>query len=164
MASPDPEPSSSAPDVAVTVRAATRADVEHVARFNLAMARETEALELDLDTLRAGIGAVLDDPGRGQYRIAERGAEVAGCLLVTYEWSDWRNGEIRWIQSVYVHPDHRRRGVYRALYEDVRREARAAGARALRLYVDRDNAAARRVYETLGMSPSHYAMYEAELE
>jgi GNAT superfamily N-acetyltransferase len=151
-------------DPGPAVRPATRADVEILVEFNRAMARETERLELDPDVLRRGVRAVLDDPRRGFYRLAERGGEVAGGLMVTFEWSDWRAGDVWWIQSVYVAPDHRRRGVYRALYAAVLDEARDAGARGLRLYVAADNAAARRVYGALGMEPSHYRLYEAPLD
>ncbi|MFB6240308.1 MAG: GNAT family N-acetyltransferase [Gemmatimonadota bacterium] len=142
------------------IRDADIDDRETIVRFNRALARETEDRELDEDTLRAGVNALLSDPARGRYYLAEEEGEAIGQLLVTTEWSDWRNGEIWWIQSVYVAPDHRRRGVYRALHEHVRRRARETGAVGLRLYVDRKNRAARRGYEELGMERARYAMYE----
>lgn len=144
----------------VSVREADLDDLDVIVRFNRAMARETEGRELDPDTLRAGVNALLSDPLRGRYWIAERDGEVAGQLMITYEWSDWRNGEVWWIQSVYVRPEDRRSGVYRALHREARRRAREAGAVGLRLYVDRDNEAARTVYEELGMRRAQYRMYE----
>jgi len=146
------------------IREADIDDLETIVRFNREMARETEGRELDPSTLRAGVNALLSDPARGRYYLAVEedgnGSEVLGQLLVTTEWSDWRNGEIWWIQSVYVAPEHRRRGVYTALHRHVREQARSLGAAGLRLYVDRENRAARRSYEELGMERARYAMYE----
>lgn len=144
----------------IETREATLEDLDNIVRFNRAMARETEGRELDEATLRAGVNALLSDALRGRYFLAESSGETAGQLMVTYEWSDWRNGEIWWIQSVYVAPEHRRRGVYRALHRDVRRRARRAGAVGLRLYVEAGNDAARAAYEELGMDPARYRMYE----
>jgi ribosomal protein S18 acetylase RimI-like enzyme len=106
------------------------------------------------------VEALLADPSRGRYYVAEAGGETVGQLLVTTEWSDWRNAEVWWIQSVYVSRRHRREGIYRALHDEVREAARSSGAAGLRLYVDRDNRAAKETYETLGMRRSHYRMYE----
>ena len=146
--------------MSITVRAAAPADVDRIARFNRAMARETEGRELEPSVVRAGVEALLADPDRGSYWIAEREGEVAGQALVTTEWSDWRNAEIWWIQSVYVAPDHRRAGVYRALHRHLRDRARQRGAAGLRLYVDRDNRRARSAYRELGMEEARYVMYE----
>ena len=147
----------------VNVRAATPADLDIIVAFNSAMALETEGIELDVDRLRRGVTAVLDDPGRGRYFLAEIAGSVVGQLMITYEWSDWRNGCFWWIQSVYVHPDYRRRGVYRALDAHVRAEARRdGGVCGLRLYVDRDNHVAQRVYASLDMQHSHYDLYEID--
>ncbi len=146
--------------MSITVRAAGPADVDRIARFNRAMARETEERELDPEVVRAGVEALLAEPARGSYWIAEREGEAAGQALVTTEWSDWRNAEIWWIQSVYVAPEHRRAGVYRALHRHVRDRARAEGAAGLRLYVDSDNRAARATYRELGMEEARYVMYE----
>lgn len=146
------------------VRAAAPADAAAIAGFQLRMARETEGLELDRPTLDRGVAAVFADPARGAYWVAERGdtdRRVIGSLLTTFEWSDWRNGTVLWIQSVYVVPEERGRGVYRALYERVRRQVEESpGLKGIRLYVDRRNAAAQRVYERLGMSREHYEMFE----
>lgn len=143
------------------VREATAADIEVLVQFNAAMARETEAKTLDPATVRPGVAAVLHEPRRGFYLIAELDGEIAGCLMITYEWSDWRNGDWWWLQSVYVPPEYRRNGVFRALYTEVeRRVSAASGIAGLRLYVERDNARAQQTYAALGMSQTHYHMYE----
>ena len=128
------------------------------------MAMETEHKRLDPDTVRQGVRAVLEEPARGCYFIAERDpGEPVGTLMLTHEWSDWRNGNWWWIQSVYVDPAHRRSGVYRALYDHVHALAQATpDVCGLRLYVERENANAQRTYESLGMSDAGYAIYEAE--
>jgi len=144
------------------VRSAVPADLDVLVRFNAAMAHETEDKRLDPVRLRAGVAAALEDPQRGHYLIAEQDGRVAGALLVTREWSDWRNGWFWWIQSVYVAPEARRAGIYRALHAEVLRQAAAAGAVGVRLYVDRGNSGAQRTYERLGMQPSHYVFYETQ--
>jgi GNAT superfamily N-acetyltransferase len=147
----------SAPDI----RPARPEDAATLVDFQLRMARETEGLELDLPTLTRGVQAVLDDPSRGQYWIAEAEGRVVGSLMTTYEWSDWRNGTVLWIQSVYVPPELRGSGIYRRLYEHLRERVLATpGLMGIRLYVDRRNTAAQSVYERLGMSCEHYATFE----
>lgn len=148
-----------------TIRRAHRDDLDTICANNAAMALETENKALDPDTLRAGCDAVLQDPSRGGYWLAVDGdGRVVGQLMLTYEWSDWRNGEFWWIQSVYVSPQYRRQGVYRALYESVQREARAAeNVCGLRLYVYRSNRAAKATYEALGMTDYGYEVFETEL-
>jgi ribosomal protein S18 acetylase RimI-like enzyme len=155
----------------ITVRAASFDDIEQLAAWAIAMAMETEHKRLDPDTVGPGVRAVLDEPARGCYFIAERDAsnadgatrEPIGTLMLTHEWSDWRNGDWWWIQSVYVDPAHRRQGVYRALYDHVQALAQAApDVCGLRLYVERENSNAQRTYESLGMRDAGYAMYEAE--
>src|SRR5436305_1236856 len=137
----------------LTVRAATAADLAVIVDFNCRLAAETEGKTLDRNVLTPGVRAVLADPAKGLYFLADEGGAVRGQLGVTTEWSDWRNGWFWWIQSVYVHAGHRGRGVFRRLYEHV-----AAAARddpdviGLRLYVDDDNAAAQQVYLRLGMT------------
>jgi GNAT superfamily N-acetyltransferase len=144
------------------LRAATSADLEHLVEFNAAMALETEALVLDRERLRRGVAALLAEPARGRYRVAELDGQVVAALLLTFEWSDWRCGDWWWIQSVYVRPEARRRGVFRALYRSVEDEARAdTGVCGLRLYVERDNVSAQNTYASLGMAETHYRMYEA---
>ena len=147
------------------IRDAIWSDRTTLACFNAAMARETEDRELDAELLQAGVDAVLRDAGKGFYLMAERDGESVGQLLITFEWSDWRNGVFWWIQSVYVHPENRRQGVFRSLYEDVlRRAERAQNVCGLRLCVERGNAAAQAVYRRLGMGPTIYEMFELAVE
>ena len=144
----------------LSIRTATVADVPALCAWNAAMARETEGLELDPAVLERGVRGVFEQPRRGLYLVAERDGAAVGGLLVTWEWSDWRNGDYWWIQSVYVAPEARRGGVFRALYAEVERRVRAEHAASLRLYVEADNRRAQQTYAGLGMHPSHYAMYE----
>ena len=148
----------------LVTREAVAGDAATLAGFNRAMALETESKSLPMETLLPGAQAVLGDPRHGFYVVADVGSEIAGSLLVTYEWSDWRNGRFWWIQSVYVRPGFRRRGVYRALHEFVRDRARSAGdVVGIRLYVERDNGAAQRTYAALGMAETPYRIYEEML-
>ena len=143
------------------VRDAHPADAPLLARWARTMAHETEGLELDLPTVTAGVEAVFADPRKAAYWVAERDGRIAGCLMTTFEWSDWRNGVILWIQSVYVIPEERGRGIYRVLYEHLRRRVEGdPGLKGIRLYVDKRNAAAQAVYEKLGMSREHYDTFE----
>lgn len=149
------------------VRPARPEDLETLARFSAAMALETEGRHLDEVRLRRGIQAVLDSPARGFYLVAELNEPppgvVIGQLMVTYEWSDWRNATFWWIQSVYVEPAWRRLGVYRKMHETVLQEARQRGnVCGLRLYVERENTVAQTVYERVGLLPSTYRIYEAD--
>ena len=147
-----------------TLRRATTDDAETLARFNEAMAKETEDKTLDPDMVREGVRAVFDKPEQAFYLVAERNGAIAGSLMITTEWSDWRNGTFWWIQSVYVRPEDRREGVYTALHRDVRQRAReASGVCGLRLYVERDNTVAQEAYEELGMTEPPYRMYEEVL-
>jgi GNAT superfamily N-acetyltransferase len=143
------------------IHPATLDDLEIIAANNVALAREAEGRQLDPSTVRAGVQRLLTDPARGVYYLAERDGKTVGQLLITREWSDWRNGWFWWIQSVYVAPDARRQGVFRALHTYVAAEARRQpDVCGLRLYVDRHNTRAQRVYEGLGMRPSGYQIYE----
>jgi ribosomal protein S18 acetylase RimI-like enzyme len=144
----------------MAVRRATSADAVCLIDFNARMALETENLTLDRATLEAGVRAILEDSAKGFYFVAEIDGRVVGQLMITFEWSDWRNGNIWWIQSVYVLPEYRRRGVFRAMFEHVEHEARGAGVVGLRLYVEQHNAAAQGTYQRLGMSLSHYQLME----
>jgi GNAT superfamily N-acetyltransferase len=145
----------------VTVRRATPADLDVLVRFSAAMARETEGRVLDMDRLREGTRAVLESAERGFYLVAETNSTVVGQLLITYEWSDWRNGVFWWIQSVYVEPSARRRGVYRTLHEHVLQEARARGdVCGVRLYVEKGNMGAQAAYARMEMTPTAYRVYE----
>ena len=142
------------------IRPARPDDAETIADYNAKMATETEGLQLPPATVRAGVASALQEPHKARYFVAEIDGRVVGQLMITREWSDWRNGDIWWIQSVYVDADHRRCGVFRALYQHARTEARAAGAVALRLYVEQDNRAAQQTYTQLGMSLTHYLVME----
>lgn len=145
------------------VRPATTADLDWLAASAVAMAWETERKRLDPQTVRAGIEAGLADPAKARYFVARRDGTPAGTLMLTSEWSDWRNGAWWWIQSVYVPAEHRRCGVFAALYAHVEAMARAApGVIGLRLYVEHDNAAAARTYEAQGMRDAGYRLYESE--
>ena len=144
------------------VRPATFADIPDLCAWNAAMAWETERKRLDPACLHRGVAGVFEQSGRGLYLVAEHAGQSAGCLMLTYEWSDWRGGAFWWIQSVYVAPTARRQGVFRALYEAARQRAVEAGAIGLRLYVETENDAAQATYAGLGMQRCHYAMYETE--
>ena len=148
-------------DEATTVRFAEPRDMDSLISFGRTMASETEGLRLDEKTLAKGVRAVFDSPERGFYVIAELGGRAVGGLMITYEWSDWRNAWWWWIQSVYVLPKFRKRGVYRALHEWVEREARKRrDVCGLRLYVDRQNLTAQQVYSRLRMTRSRYDFFE----
>ena len=145
----------------IRTRAAAVTDAADIVAFQRAMARETEEIELDADVVTRGVHAVFDQPSRGRYFVAEAGGAVVASLLITYEWSDWRDGNVWWIQSVYVRPEHRRRGVYARMYEAVKGAALAdPGVRGIRLYVDRRNTPAQDVYRRCGMNGEHYLVFE----
>jgi len=147
----------------LTIRKARRTDAETIARFNEALAWESEGVRLDGDRLRAGVAQVLRDESKGVYFLAESEGTVVGQTMVTYEWSDWRNGVFWWIQSVYVEAEYRRTGIFRRLFEHVRAVAQHHPAVCgLRLYVDRDNARAMDVYLRLGLSEARYSMMEED--
>ena len=143
----------------LNIRAATPADEAVIARFNAALAWESEGKTLDGPTLSAGVRALLADPHKGFYTLAEAGGEVVGQTLITFEWSDWRNGWYWWIQSVYVADYARRGGVFRSLYEHLKAKATAdPTVIGLRLYVETDNARARQTYAGLGMEEEPYLL------
>jgi GNAT superfamily N-acetyltransferase len=145
------------------IRKAVTADAENLISFNQAMARETEGKTLDLLTLKNGVEAVFRDDSKGFYVVADEGGRIVGGLMVTFEWSDWRDKWFWWIQSVYVVPDARGKRVYSELYEFVRSAAAGRGDVAgFRLYVEHDNEHAQAVYKKLGMNESHYLMFEEE--
>jgi GNAT superfamily N-acetyltransferase len=147
---------------AIEIRAASKADIPFLVDCNAAMALETEHKTLDRAVLTRGTRAIFEEPRRGFYRVAERAGKAVGSLMVTYEWSDWRNGDWWWIQSVYVTPAARRTGVFSALYADVEQQARArSGVIGLRLYVENENSIARATYAALGMSDAGYRLLQA---
>ena len=145
------------------IRLAVPSDVDALVEFNQAMALETEGKRLNTEILRAGVSAVFGDEKKGFYVVAEDKGTVAAGLMVTTEWSDWRNGWFWWIQSVYVRPEHRGGGLYGRMYEFVKERAAQVGdIRGFRLYVEKKNERAQRVYEKLGMERTYYLMYEEE--
>ena len=143
-----------------TIRKAVQSDSGSIIAFQQAMALETEGLDLEIDLLTKGVAAVFEIPARGQYWVCEIDGEVIASLLITYEWSDWRNADVWWFQSVYVIPEHRRKGIFRKMYDTIKREAEASSVAGLRLYVESNNLNARKTYEAMGMSSEHYTMYE----
>lgn len=143
----------------VTIRRGTLADAQTIVSYNHAMALETESKDLPLDILTKGVGRVLEDPSKGRYYVVEEDGEVAGQLMITLEWSDWRDADCWWIQSVYVRPESRRRGYFKRLYQHVREEAIKIGVCGLRLYADNENLNAQETYKNLGMT-SHYSVFE----
>ncbi len=145
------------------VRHATLTDARTIAAFNQAMAAETEGITLDPAAVGDGVRRALGNPRLGTYYLAEVDGTVVGQTMVTTEWSDWRNGFFWWIQSVYVAPEHRGQGVFRALYEHIHKLAQSRHEiRGLRLYVRRDNRRAINTYRGLGMSPTDYVFLETE--
>jgi len=143
-----------------TVRQSTADEAGRIAAWNVAMAAETEGVQLDLPTVEAGVRAVFQGRAGTFYLTCEVVDEAAGQLMVTREWSDWRNRWVYWIQSVYVHPDHRGRGVYTAMHQAVVDRARRDGAGGVRLYVDTTNHRAATVYAKVGMDGEHYQVFE----
>jgi GNAT superfamily N-acetyltransferase len=147
-----------------TVRLAVPADRPSIARFNQAMALETERKHLPDDVIQAGVAGLFLRPELGFYLFAEVDGQPAGGLMITHEWSDWRNKVFWWIQSVYVLPEFRGQGLYRRLYQEIKRLAQAEGnVCGFRLYVERENEKAQAIYEHLGMRAAHYLMYEEPL-
>jgi GNAT superfamily N-acetyltransferase len=144
----------------LTIRKAQRTDTEAIIDFQQKMAWETEEMKLVPEIISGGVNGVFDDPSRGQYYVAETSGQIIASLLITYEWSDWRNSNVWWFQSVYVLPDHRRNGVFRNMYAFIKREAQNNNIAGLRLYVESNNVRARKTYEALGMDSQHYTMYE----
>lgn len=144
------------------VRPAKPDDADTIAQFNIAMALETEGKTLESAVIAAGVRRVLDRPEHGRYLVATDSAgSVVASLMITHEWSDWRNGQVWWIQSVYVHPGHRRRGVFKKLYHATRELGRQTpGVIGYRLYVERENLRAQATYRSLGMTQTPYLIYE----
>jgi ribosomal protein S18 acetylase RimI-like enzyme len=143
------------------IRVATPHDAGVLIEFNAAMALETEGKQLLPEVIGAGVRSLLQKESSGFYVVAEDSGRVAGSLLVTKEWSDWRNGEFWWLQSVYVRPEFRRQGVYKRLYRHIQEmAAKDPGVCGFRLYVERENARAQTTYRALGMKETRYLVYE----
>lgn len=149
--------------MAIDIRSAGPDDAPIIAAFNTALAEETEGRRPDAERLRAGVAALLADPLKGRYWLASENGKIAGQISITYEWSDWRNGMFWWIQSVYVHPEHRKTGVFSRLYRHVFELAdNDPAVCGIRLYVDRDNKHAQAVYRSLGLDPAGYQVMEID--
>lgn len=150
---------------AFTIRRGEPRDAVVIADFNRRMAWETEHKRLDLEVLSRGVSQVFNDPAKGFYLVAELAGEVVGQLMITFEWSDWRDGWFWWIQSVYVREDSRRRGIFRTLHDEAIRLAQASGnVVGVRLYVERENTRAQATYERLGMRDPGYVVREFMLK
>ncbi|MGI8555469.1 MAG: GNAT family N-acetyltransferase [Pyrinomonadaceae bacterium] len=146
------------------IRVATAADTNSLVEFNQAMAFETEHKNLDAQVLQSGVEAIFQDERKGFYAVAESGGKIIGGLMVTFEWSDWRSQWFWWIQSVYVLPEKRGQGIYRKLYDFVKKEAQMRNdVCGFRLYVEKENTAAQNVYKKLGMAESYYLIFEETL-
>ncbi len=145
----------------IFIREANKSDIQLITEFQLTMAMESEGMTLDKKVLEKGVSAVFDDPGKGKYYVAEYKNQVVGSMLNTFEWSDWRNGTIIWFQSVYVMPEYRNLGVFKEMYAHVKAlvntDEQLVG---MRLYVDKGNDRAQKVYQALGMNGEHYDTYE----
>src|SRR4051812_31787771 len=149
----------------MNIRPAILSDGPLIADFNIRLAEESEQLRLDANCVSAGVAALLADAAKGVYYVAESNGTVVGQLMVTYEWSDWRNGNIWWIQSVYVREDFRGQGVFRALFKHLQELALTTKeVCCLRLYMQADNLRARRSYEGLGMKRTKYEVFQLDLE
>lgn len=144
----------------IKIRRARPSDLETIVDFNVRLADESEGVELDRGRLRCGVANALEDERRAFYLIAESAGEAAGQLMVTYEWSDWRDGEFWWLQSVFVRPDFRRQGVLKALYARVLELAEQSNVCGIRLYVEHENEAAKAAYESFGITPTVFEMRE----
>ena len=147
----------------IQIRKATPRDVQTLVFFNTSLAWETEARHLDAETITRGLQNLLRRPELGFYLLAELGGEIAGALMITTEWSDWRNGQFWWIQSVYVRAEYRRQGVFKRLFEEVKQQSQKDDdVCGLRLYVEHNNHTAQRTYHTLGMQETSYRLFELE--
>lgn len=149
--------------IAIKIRSAETKDIPVIAQFNSAMARETENKILNHEIVTSGVTFILDHPQYGFYCVAETDQRIVGQIMITYEWSDWRNGVFWWIQSVYVDPDFRMAGVFKRLYSHIAEKSHTeAHVCGLRLYVDSKNDRAFRIYRNLGMSEAHYRLMEID--
>lgn len=144
------------------IRKANPSDAPSIVEFQLKMALETENLELTKSVVELGVEAIFNDNSKGTYYVSEIEGRVVGSLLTTYEWSDWRNGQVLWIQSVYILKEFRSRGVFKEMYEHIKEKVidENTDFRGIRLYVDKTNDIAQKVYKRLGMENHHYEMYE----
>lgn len=145
----------------ILIREAKEYDIPSLLEFQLKMALETENITLEISSLTLGVHRLFKDPAKGRYYVAEENSEVVGCLMTTYEWSDWRNGTVLWIQSVYVSKEQRSKGVYKKMYNYIQQLVENdPDLKGIRLYVDKTNEAAQQTYSRIGMNGDHYTVYE----
>lgn len=145
----------------IMVRLGNRNDINTIVKFNAEMALETENISLSTEKLQKGVTGLFNDPQRGFYVVAEWDGKVVGQTMITYEWSDWRNANFWWIQSVYVMPEYRGFGVFRSIFEYIKNKAKeSSDVCGFRLYVSKYNVQAKRTYESMGMEMSYYEMFE----
>jgi len=142
----------------------TTKDIQSIAQFQVDMAQESEGTTLDIQTVLPGVTAAVNDPQKGTYIVCSVDGQAISSLMLTREWSDWTNRWYWWIQSVYVKPEYRGKGAYRAMYEKIKQMAKEQGVTQIRLYVDKTNYSAQKVYQKLGMAECHYYMYEEVLD
>jgi GNAT superfamily N-acetyltransferase len=144
----------------ILIRKAIPSDASSIIDFQEKMAMETEEIKLAPETVTNGVIGIFQHQERGQYYVAEENGKVVASLLITYEWSDWRNCNVWWFQSVFVIPEYRRKGIFRKMYNHIKKLAEEQDIAGLRLYVETKNATAQKTYEALGMSSGHYSFYE----
>ena len=144
----------------IEITIGTTADIETIAQFQINMAMESEGYKLNQEQIVRGVSAVMSDANKGTYFVARVDGIAVGSLLLTREWSDWNNCWYWWVQSVYVMPQYREQGIYRTMYSHVKGMAQSENVSQVRLYVDKSNYNAQRVYQKLGMQECHYLMYE----
>ncbi len=147
-----------------TIRLANKKDIDVITNFNIKMALETENKKLDYSTIFEGVNSLYHNPQYGFYIVAEKHDEILGSLMITTEWSDWRNGLFWWVQSVYVRVDARKQGIYRKMYEFVKSKAKDnPNVYGFRLYVEKDNIVAQKTYQSLGMEETSYKFFEEKI-
>lgn len=146
------------------IRRATTKDASAIIDHNILLAKETENEHLDPLIAKQGVHTLFSHPEKGFYLVAEENGTIIGQLMITFEWSDWRNKDIWWIQSVYVHKEYRETGVFNALYREIQKQAKQHNIPLLRLYVHKDNERAQQVYDKKGMKKGTYIFYETTLE
>ena len=145
----------------IKIRAASILESEIIINFQTNMALETENLKLEKSSVRKGINAVFKDSSKGKYYVAEENDRIVGSLLTTFEWSDWKNGIILWIQSVYIIPEYRRKGIFKKMYSYLKKMVEESDELiGLKLYVNKTNIVAQKTYEKIGMDNEHYKLYE----
>jgi GNAT superfamily N-acetyltransferase len=149
----------------IQIRLADKNDIDTIAKFNAEMAWESENINLSMERLKKGVAGLFEDSRRGFYVVAECDGKVVGQTMITYEWSDWRNANFWWIQSVYVMPEYRRFGVFRSIVEHIKHKAEeSSDVCGFRLYVSKYNSQAKKAYESMGMEMSYYEFYELSFE